>query len=378
VGFFAIVEPLSGPAQNQASKQNFEVEQLDINFWLLPLLAGRHVAYCDIGIRIKATSAVHSFDVALPFQTQDGALVDLSHTLANPDIASLVFGESVIDSSGKVIDPESNYALRVNIDTTQSKRNSNQSTDSFSLWRIELVEEIQAEGRAYVRIRFEASSFDGMLVWRRSQWRRVGALIDLHINDLREVARIPNGARYQKTIRPIDRLNVFIVVEASLQLRNSSPELRYSRLLEGELWEQYLYRATGLVGRRRFLVHFWRNTKPVTVVDEFRAFLDLGRHTQPLGLATLFTLSAVTALLVSLANEHHSYQGSQLDRALRWIGSSLASFAAEQLEVTIQSGIVAIFAAAATLAVAYTPIRRWILKTARQLEHAIFRRSQPR
>jgi hypothetical protein len=178
---------------------------------------------------------------------------------------------------------------------------------------------------AYYRMRLRVNDFGRTWTWRRAFFRRVGALVDLHFCDPRDAALVPHGTRYERLIVPIGRLNAFVIVLAALRMRKTSPELRYLRLLEGRKWERYLRRATDLRRREKFLVHYWR-AEDVGVGNEFRAFLELGRNTESLGVPAMLSIAALTALFVAMVDSSVHISNSYIGRFLEWLGPALSGF----------------------------------------------------
>lgn len=298
MGFLAVVAPLAGDKRNTPPSFTFEVEQLDVNIWLLPLLFGRFEVYCDIGIRIKAgPQPVPHFDIAIPFKTNEHSLVDLSPTLSDAETAALVFGETVVDERGNSLDANSNFGLRKSIQSdTGSEQIENLSSDTFSLWQVALTTALEPNEVGYVRFRFRTTGFSRTLQWRRSVFRRVGAIFDLHFYDERAAALVVEGKRYKNNMIPAKKLNVFFIVKSSFTERTVSPNLRYLRVLEGKKWESYLNRATGMIRGGKHLVHYWRSKKEVKPEDDYRAFLDLAWRTDSIGWPTFLALVVASGL----------------------------------------------------------------------------------
>jgi hypothetical protein len=197
MGFFAVVKPRGGERLNEPSTEEFEVEKLDVNVWCLPRLFGRFLIYCDVGVRLKATTRVTQFDLAIPFHTDASALTDLCGVLGDSETAALVFGEPVVDENNHPIDESGDYSVRRAIAGEQSRLLPTLSNETFSLWRI-VPRKAQAAGTTnYYRVRLRATDFGRTWTWRRSFLRRVAALVDLHFCDPRDAALVPHGPRYE-------------------------------------------------------------------------------------------------------------------------------------------------------------------------------------
>jgi hypothetical protein len=374
MGFFAVVTPQDGPAHNRPIDEQFEVLKLDINVWCLPGLGGRFLLLCDVGVRIRATTDVTHVDIAIPFRTQPDGLIDLSDRLADPSTASLVFGEPVVGDNNHPLDSASDYAVRAPISTHTSELLGALSNDTFSLWRLYFVNHLEAGQERYFRIRVRPTDFGRVFTWRRVGLRRVGALVDVHVDDPREVALVPSGSRYEELIVPARSLGVYIIVIASMRTRKASPELRYQRLLEARKWERYLDRATDLRRRERFLIHCWRVRRKADSSREFRGFLELGRRTETLGWPSLLAVSVLTTVLMLASDANAQWRESRLDRWLSSLGGRVQEFLSPQVSVVLALGLMAAFVLVADFITYARPLRRWVVRMCRAFEDLVYRK----
>ena len=101
--------------------------------------------------------------------------------------------------------------------------------------------------------------------------------MDFRVADVREAQEAMDWASLQDKIVPIRMLNAFVITPVSLQARSASPDLRYTRLLEGNAWEPYIRRRTGLFRSRHLLIFYWKATD-ISIHTPFRGFLDLSRE----------------------------------------------------------------------------------------------------
>lgn len=376
MGFFAVVKPLHSADLNDPLPQEFAVEKLDVNVWCLPRFFGRFLIFCDIGVRLRADTAVTALSIGIPFQTTSGALSDLYGPLGSPETAALVFGEPVVGENNAALDRDSDFATRQRISIEGSRLLRSLSSSAFSLWHVAFDHSQQPGSTHYYRMRFRVKDFGRTWTWRRTYFRRVGALVDLHFCDPRDAALVPQGTRYEteeRLIAPIGQLNAFVIVLASMRMRKTSPELRYLRLLEGRRWERYLGRATDLRRRQKFLVHYWR-AQSVRVGDEFRAFLELGRNTESLGWPAMVTVAALAAFGVVLVDSRIRVHESPLGRLVRAVAPPLEhfffSFTGGGLTLVALLTIFVLFSETFEFA---APIRRWVLRRVRQVEDAVYK-----
>jgi hypothetical protein len=251
--------------------------QCHINLWCLGGILGRTNFYWDVGLRIRGTDQkeIARISLALPFATDADSVRDLHDQLVDNKTAELVFGNPV-SISGSV----PNYdGSPVELGRIESPRLITQkSGQTHSLWEIGLAPPLKNSSELYIRLRFVLKGCGRTWVWKRSLWRKNGALLDLRVSDVREGVALSDWASLRMRIVPVDKLNLFVIAPAYLQARSISPELRYMRLLENSAWENYLGRIPNSSGERLIIYH-WRS-KDETKVDvnrPFLAFLDLTR-----------------------------------------------------------------------------------------------------
>jgi hypothetical protein len=374
MGFFAVAHAHRGDAYNERTGEDFVVEKLDINIWCLPGLLGRFIILCDVGMRIRAVTGTSQVDVAIPFPTLPGNLIDLHERLGDPATASLVFGEPVTDNSNGSLEPTSDYALLAPISVDLSRLIDKLSSDSFSLWRVCFVDQLEPGEERYFRFRVRPTNFGRVFSWRRTFFRRVGALADIHVCDPREAALVPAGRRYDQAMVKVQDVGVYVVVIASMRTRKASPELLYQRILEGRKWERYLERATDLRRRERFVIHCWRDRRNTPSTEKFRAFLELGRRTEALGWSSILAVSVLTTTLVVLSDSEGRWSQSELGRFVSGLVNRAADLVASQLGLIVGLGIAAIFVLVADVVTYAHPFRNWIVKRCRQFEDFIYRK----
>jgi hypothetical protein len=285
VGFFGIL------SDNPAAE--LEVGRFDINVWCLPKIAGRYSFYCDIGIELTPKNATKQLSLALPFQTS--GLEDLVPRLAqNSNIAGLVFGEPVSTLAERITVKKEELHLGY-VDVDGSELDRRRSYEAFSLWRLQFSNELKAVEKAYIRVRFRIKSLGRFWVWQTSRARGRTAVVDVRVGDLREAVVLRNAQEYASRLVTVKRLNCFVMIPVAFERRLCSPEVRYLRLLEGEVWKDYLPKPTK---GEKILVQYWRGEN-VGKDSEFRGLLHIAAAPARMGWDA-FALAVAAALVVVL------------------------------------------------------------------------------
>jgi hypothetical protein len=348
MGFFAVL----------GDHSSVHVARMDINIWCLPGLLGRRVLYCDIGLELQALDEdISSIDVVLPF-TVDPEPTDLTHLLVNAETASLVFGEPLSSETdadnhttlkfaasgpegsalqGAEVTAVNGPAAEIPSSTDSSLRllrthgidevkiNAHNEAHSPVVYRL-TFDSLPNETSGYVRVRFPMMKYDRVWVWQPTRHRRRRATVDVRIADLRQAAT--SGLEFAQTVLAVKRANVFVVTPSSLFARHASPELRYTRLLEGQRWEAYLERRTDWRRRGKLVVSFWRK-EDVRRDNEFRGWLDLASNRRPIQWATAAVTGIFTYLLFFLFNSPFSRSSDgkiQPQNRIAWLSHVLKIF----------------------------------------------------
>jgi len=286
MGFFAVVREQDQP---------FEVELCHLNLWSLSGLF-RRAFFWDVGLQLKAddNKSLSKFSLALPFSTESGGMKDLSDSLKSPEVSELIFGTSVSISGSEIryTKEDGTFDLVLGqISETDSDREKKRSGTTFSYWNLTLAEPIPVGERRYIRIRFEVYNLGRTWIWK--PFKR-GAIIDLRVADLRETISLQPWNDLKSRIIPIADLYLFVVAPSWLQHASSSPSLKYMRLLEGRVWENYLGRKTDFFRLEKMVIYYWRkgsvkvpeDSREVSgfkkkiqtdIISPFRAFLDLDK-----------------------------------------------------------------------------------------------------
>lgn len=337
MGFFAILREDGEPS--------CRVRQLDINLWCLPRLFGRHQFFCDIGIRLAQEQpdvTLGRLALAMPFRTDGTLWEDLSDRLLTyPKTAGLVFGEQTqVDGATLRFADGTDFTL-ARLEREKCSLDMARSTKFFSLWHLTLRRPVRPGGDVYLRTRFNITDLGRTWLWQRAILLQNGALVDIRVTDLRESVIVPQGDDYPDRVVKIDELNCFVIAPASYVLGRASPELRYSRILEGRVWEPYLDRATDLLRRRKISVNFWREVD-VSSDNEFRGFLTLARSSSATNWSTVLLAALAAGIAVASLSTPEELTHSIVAKALgsmtrglkRWaVGLGLTALAVLLIEV---------------------------------------------
>ena len=288
MGFFAVLA--------DDSDKRFKVKECHLNLWSLGGF-GRRVFYWDVGLRLEADQGkLSKFQLVIPFGTEGAGIQDLGDCLLDQNVAHLIFGKPV-----KIQDSNIDYGqgpLSVgNVPRTDARLVKERSDKDVSFWSLSVSPPIESGKQAYLRVRFEIRNLGRAWKWKRSCLAKVWALVDLRVADVRQAISIPDCKAFEPLIMPIERLNLFLIAPASLQLRVTSPPFHYMRLLEGSVWEPYLGRRTDLMRSQKLVIYEWRGEK-VEAANPFRAFIDLSREFGPTPLK--YYVLTVTLVLLAL------------------------------------------------------------------------------
>lgn len=288
MGFFGVLADSSPPP--------FEVGRLDLNLWCLPRRFRQYAFFCDLGIELAATTSVQQLSVAVPFQST-ATIIDLAEFLRREEIAGLIFGEPVnIMGGGQWVEVK-NEKLRIcQIDENSSYLDMTRSGPNFSLWRLCLSPAITPGEKSYLRVRLAVRSLGRFWVWHPSRGGGRAAVADVRVADLREAAVLRHARDYATRLAAIRRLNCFIMVPVGFEHRFCSPPVRYLRLLEAEVWRDYLPDKSA---KHKLLVHYWQVKEGVAVGSEFRGVLNVRSAPPRLRGETMVT-AIVTAVFVVL------------------------------------------------------------------------------
>lgn len=270
------------------------VVRCHINFWVLQSPVGLPVFFIDVGLGLTGAAVPEGLSLALPVGVEVEDFSDLmEETKKN---AYLIFGEpaTVRDNVLELGEPDAQETL--NLSGLHGKRQDQFSGRDYSVWDLHPLNWCTG-GETYVRCRFRVSSF-------RRHWLRQesGALVDLRVCDVRESVSERNLIALAAWIVPIQTLNMFVIVPASLKCRAANPTPRHVRMLEGEAWSSYLQRSARSLRTRKLAVYYWRGggepTKYIDKRNPFRAFLDLTEERVVLGWRSYLVFAVIVLAVV--------------------------------------------------------------------------------
>ncbi|MGA8029714.1 MAG: hypothetical protein WB992_21430 [Bryobacteraceae bacterium] len=294
MAYFAVVKDRDNRA--------LSVTTCHLNLWVLPGFWG-HYCQFDVGLRVKAEEdGLTAFLLALPFIVRESGVEDLHDLLLRNDTAPLVFGEPVL-VQGTQISYGGIQNLTVGRIHTQKSKEVAEWTDranACSVWKLELASALMRDDEQYLRLRFPIGQLGRRWVQKRTLFAENGAIMDFRVADIREAQEAKDWASLQEKIVPIGTLNAFVITPVSLQARSASPDLRYTRLLEGNAWEPYIRRRTGLLRSQHLLIFYWK-ANDISIEKPFRGFLDLSREFGVSSLANHVRTGVVTVMVFAAA-----------------------------------------------------------------------------
>lgn len=308
-------------------QQEFEILTCHINLWSLKGFL-RRVFFFDVGLHLKVgpSNSLQSFYITLPFGTpeyiskdkkplnnlskdDEKPLYDLSDQVLKKNVAQLLFGGNV-QIKDTVVSNDSNVNYKVSkISVPNSVIDKDRSGDDYSCWKIYLAREASHDSELYIRMRFEAINMKRIWIWKSG---RQGSTIDFRICDTREVLSIENWADSLESIAKIHSLYAFFILPLDYYLRLTSPGLRYMRLLEGSVWEEYLIRKTNIFGfgSEKLPIYCWgypdktasMPKPPISISNPFRIYADLCKDNDNKGAINYIFLSLIIFIVVVISN----------------------------------------------------------------------------
>ena len=293
MGFFAVA-----PARDE---DRLEIKACHLTFWVLPQYWYRWFPrgfryFFDVGLRIHAGTEIRRIRIALPFDTDQTSLSDLSNFVLNPSFAPLIFGRPVTVANNRIeYDAQSlgqgKVSDLVGAVNTGGSTPDQESHPIFSAWTIELQQPIPTGTDAYIRFRFRVRNPDAL--WAEKGWgyAKRGMIVDLRVSDVREFNVLGFGTEFAKRLLPIEHLFLFLGTPAYFVPKHISPPLQYSRLLEPLVWRPYLDAPPWLPNfletwiATPISIHQWRskgaggsNPTPVALDEPYRAYMDVSRE----------------------------------------------------------------------------------------------------
>lgn len=239
---------------------NFEILICHLNLWSLRGLC-RRAFFFDVGLQLKVTKdhTLKSFYLTLPFVTRDKVVSDLSSEFTTKKNAEIIFGGNVTTNNNEVTYANITYKT-VPILPNSCKIEKDYSEKDSSCWKIELENDAKSEEEIYIRFRLEVLNLDKIWIIKS---QRNGFIIDFRVCDLRESPPPRDGRpnsnfnKLKSKIIPINNLYVYFILPIDYSLKATNPDLRYMRLLEGKVWEDYLQRRTNRFGLEKLPIYSW-------------------------------------------------------------------------------------------------------------------------
>lgn len=268
MSYFAVIKDRDNKA--------LDVSTCHMNLWVLPGFVRRYFQF-DVGLRIKAAEdGLTSFHLALPFIARASGVEDLHDLLLRHDTAPLIFGEPVTVDGTKISygDVKDLTVGRIHAQKSYAIKEWTSNEQHCSVWKIDLATIINKNEEQYLRLRFPIDQLGRRWLPKRSLFANNGAIMDFRVADIREAQEAMDWASLQDKIVPITLLNAFVITPITLQVRSVSPALKYARLLEGNAWEPYIQRKTGIIRSRQLLIYYWK-AENISIERPFRGFLDL-------------------------------------------------------------------------------------------------------
>ncbi len=295
-----------------------QVCECHVNYWILPGLFSDPF-FLDVGLHIRNSTerSLRGLSVALPCGSYGKGLEDLSALLKDGDTLALIFGQEV-SLQNSSIDWGRGAVEVMSVSVPDSKLNAQWSTDSFSVWDLQLSRDLAPKASAYLRVRIAVVGNGRTWTWKRALGAKVGARLDFRVADTREAVGLPDRSAFAERVLQIESLFVFVMVPGWLEPVLVSPDPKYVRILESSAWERYLDR--GRFGRSPQHIIFYWKASTVTTQKGFQGFLDLRSSVPVDRLANHLRLAATVLLMlwtVSLAGP-----GGPLAPIVDWIGIS--------------------------------------------------------
>jgi hypothetical protein len=259
------------------------VQNVHINLFILPGLLGRYRMLVEIGVHFACATddgkahELEGFELDLPFiQPDRSPFEDVSARLTDATNLRMIFGKCKEDdglitwSTGVKDDgsPVETTAKLVPVRRDDGTKCLNKDpAASRSFWHFKVNQKINKTQGLYIRLRFPIAH-QRIWRWHRGIFGRNGAFFDLRFQNVRSVD--PGIVPIEK-LSEIGGCNVHVVVPQWMESASLSPTAKYTRLLEGRVWEPYLGCKTDFWRREMFAVYAWEE-RNVSADNPFRLF----------------------------------------------------------------------------------------------------------
>lgn len=288
---------------------NLEIVTCHVNIWALKSLTWNPVFYYDVGLELRGLhDGETTLRMYLPFESERAE--DLRHVFNDQETAGLVFGEQV-GLNGDQLTFQSRAPLTAHSVEKKIVKVAAESGHTQTVYDVTLKREFDAVTSYYVRMRFVAKSLRGLWQIKRSLFMSNGATADLRFLDMRDWFKTDDHHPERERIRPIQRLQVFVIAPAAFQLRAANPSLKYMRMLEPRSWTHYLGRVPSKTRGDKYLIYYWDSKRrngqaeaceagntEITTLEPARLFLDISRDFGYMLPWNLVRIGAVVFLLM--------------------------------------------------------------------------------
>jgi hypothetical protein len=236
-----------------------------------------------LGLRLEVNRTLTSLILHLPNTVDESSFVDLAPLVLDDRVNDLIFGTDVKADNGVIRYPGAGFNEQDVVETVVPIRSFGSESGYDPLYRIELASKIRGtKGRPiHVYLRFRVRIPDPKYIWHRKGWAfaKRGAIFDLRVSDVRE--GLPHGTQPPIAVKfkPVQRFFGFLIVPVTYHPGTFSPQLHYSRLLEGQVWQPYLA-GCEFNPTEKLTIHQWRSP-PNDAVDyrqPFRIYMHLHRE----------------------------------------------------------------------------------------------------
>ncbi|MCK4792477.1 MAG: hypothetical protein KAV87_52595 [Desulfobacteraceae bacterium] len=250
------------------SAEEIRISESHINVWLLPALGGAY-HILDIGFYLENSHRERNIN-------EIQAIVPLR----NPETSCLITQmENQSPQSWRVIFRGKEPLDRTVLSTFEPMDDPQSVPKSYSRWKVKFDPPINPGEEKYIRIRFSSYYRPAYLDFYGG-WLGFGRRIrvDLRLFDHREHAEFLNMPEHlEGKLIPIQRSNVYLVASQARHPELFSPEFAYIRVLESQLWLDYLGRKPNLIRphKRKMHIFAWKREKEESAlsIDSHRIFV---------------------------------------------------------------------------------------------------------
>jgi len=215
--------------------------ELDINLWI----SDERKHYIEFGIRIKKPEKINKVNLFLPYKISKKDVENMVEELVSPDLANALFYDNMTVSggngklctiTGEKVHKDFDYYFYDDDDIDVSYREPDGSIISLE------VSDIGGSEELYCRIR--VNEVDGIL---RNFSKNVSFLegllkdlvtIEISVNSIRKLPRrVVNHISNNINLKSI---NMFLMSDISTEIIFHSHDIKSSRILEDDIWNNYL------------------------------------------------------------------------------------------------------------------------------------------